>query len=144
MTDELAEPASDRHWLRTIAIVRNPRTARIRKRRGDPDVRSAAASVVCDFCGSALSPLERHRVVWNSGVASELVLADLCSRCAADADRLLGLYGGRDRNALRVTREKRVAAAPAGRRARTLGRVLVYVLAGLASFVLVTLITSLR
>jgi hypothetical protein len=98
---------------------------------------------VCDICGSPRSPLEHQRVVWDSGVGTDLVLADLCSRCAADADRLLDLYGGRGRNALRLTQEKRVAHVPAAR-ARTLGRVLVYVLAGLASFVLVTLISSLR
>jgi hypothetical protein len=98
---------------------------------------------VCDFCGSPRSPLERQRVVWDSGVGSDLVLADLCGRCAADADRLLDLYGGRGREALRISEEKRAARAPAAR-ARTLGRMLVYLLAGVASFVFVTLISSLR
>jgi hypothetical protein len=84
--------------------------------------------------------------VWNTGGGTELVLADLCSRCAADGDRLLDLYGGRRRDALRIAREKRVVPVPAApeRGARTLGRVLVYLLAGLASFIVVTLITSLR
>ncbi|MGH3143688.1 MAG: hypothetical protein ACRDO9_11245 [Gaiellales bacterium] len=99
---------------------------------------------MCDFCGSARSPLERERVVWRSDVGTELVLADLCARCAADADRLLDLYGGRGRRALRVTREKRVAAPPAAPAwARTLWHTLLYLLIGLASFVLVTLISSL-
>jgi hypothetical protein len=103
----------------------------------------SAAQLVCDFCGAARSPLERNQVVWNRGVTSELVLADVCSRCADDGDRLLDLYGGRGRGALRIARRTRVSPAPA-RRTRTLGRVLLYLLAGLASFVLVTLITSLR
>jgi hypothetical protein len=126
-----------------IEVVRSPVTARIWKRIGDLDARSAAALGVCDFCGSALSPLERQRVIWNSGIAGKLVLADLCSRCAADADRLLDLYGGRGRDAIRVTRDKQVAPATVAR-ARRLGGVLVYLLAALASFALVTLISSLR
>jgi hypothetical protein len=111
------------------------------EKRRDSDRGWAPAVIVCDFCKSARSPHERQQVVWKSG-AAELVLADLCSRCAANADRLLELYGGRGRVALRIT-EKRAAPVPAAR-ARTLGRVLVYVLVGLASFILVTLISSLR
>jgi hypothetical protein len=113
------------------------------ERRRDSSRGPAGAVVVCDFCGSGRSSLERQRVVWNGGVATDLVLADLCSRCAADGDRLLDLYGGRGRHKLRITQEKRVAPVPAAR-ARTLGRVLVYLLVGLASFILFTLISSLR
>jgi hypothetical protein len=133
----------DRRWQRTVEIVRGASTTRLLKRRRNADVRSAAAPVVCDFCGSACSPFERQRVAWNSGVATELVLADLCNRCAADGDRLLDIYGGRGRNELRITRERRVAPAPTAR-GRTLGRVLVYLLVALSSFFLVTLISSLR
>jgi ribosomal protein L32 len=124
--------------------VRRLSTARIRKRRDDSDARSAPPLSVCDFCGSARSPAERNRVVWDCGIDSDLLLADLCGRCAADADRLLALYGGRGRNALTLTRETRAALPVRAARARTLGRVLVYLLAGLASFILVTLISSLR
>jgi hypothetical protein len=124
--------------------VRRLNTARIWKRRGDSHASSAPPLIVCDFCGAARSPVERNRVVWDSGIDSYLVLADLCTRCAADADRLLDLYGGPGRNALRLTRDRRAALPGRAARARTLGRVLVYLLAGLASFILVTLISSLR
>jgi hypothetical protein len=103
----------------------------------------AAGMTVCDFCGAAHSPFERQRLVWQVGVEGELVLADLCSRCAADADRLLDLYGGHGRNAIRLTRERRAAARHTAQPAR-FGRVLIYLLVALVSFVLVTLISSLR
>jgi hypothetical protein len=117
-------------------------TTRSRKRAGGSGVR-AGALIACDLCGSPHSPFERQRVVWNSGPETELVLADLCSRCAADADRLLDLYGGHGRNAIRLTRGRRVAAFHATRAAR-LAHALVYLLVALAAFVLVTLISSLR
>jgi hypothetical protein len=103
--------------------------------------RGRATALVCDFCRSTRSPLERHRVVWITPVGGELVLADLCSRCAANADRILDLHGGHGREALTVFSEKRIAQVPA---ARTLGRIVVYLLVALGSFIVVTLISSLR
>jgi hypothetical protein len=117
-------------------------TTRSRKRAGGSDVR-AGALIACDFCGLPHSPFERRRVVWNSDPETELVLADLCNRCAADASRLLDLYGGHGRKAIRLTRGGRVAVSPATRVAR-LAHALVYLLVALAAFVLVTLISSLR
>jgi hypothetical protein len=98
---------------------------------------------VCDFCGAAHSPFERQRLVWDLGADSELVLADLCSRCAGDADRLLDHYGGHGRNAIRLTRERRAAARHRAQPPRVV-RVLIYLVVALVAFVLVTLISSLR
>jgi hypothetical protein len=107
--------------------------------------RGSAASVsACDLCGSARSPRERQRIVWNSGgVGAELVLADLCSTCAADPERVLDRFGGHARGALRVSRETRVEPSRDARMPR-FGRVLVYLLVAFASFIIVTLISSLR
>jgi hypothetical protein len=116
-------------------------TTRSRKRADGSDFRARA--IACDFCGSPHSSFERQRVVWSSGSETELVLAELCSRCAADAGRLLDLYGGHGRNTIRLTRGRRVAAVHATRAAR-LTHALVYLLVALAAFVLVTLISSLR
>jgi len=118
-------------------------TTRSRRRAAGFDARAAAALIACDFCGAPHSPFERQRIVWNSDPGTELVLADLCSRCAADAGRLLDLYGGHGRNAIRLSRARRVAAFRATRAAR-LAHALAYLLVALAAFVLVTLISSLR
>jgi hypothetical protein len=113
------------------------------KRVDIPQARAAAAVISCDFCGSPRSPLDRQRLVWNSGAETELTLADLCGRCAADADRLLDQYGGHGRNNIRLTRDERVASSQKAF-APKLARALLYLLVALAFFVLVTLISSLR
>jgi hypothetical protein len=128
-----------RDYKSSSCIVRSGMSAD--KRRNSE--RGSATALVCDFCRSTRSPHERHRVVWITRVGGELVLADLCSRCAANADRVLDLYGGRGREALTVVSEKRIAPVPAAR-TRTLGRIVVYLLVALGSFTLVTLISSLR
>jgi hypothetical protein len=112
---------------------------------GGSDARDAAHELPCDFCGAARARSERHRFVWDTGLGTELVLAELCSRCAGEADRLLEMYGGRGRDAIRLTQGHRVSAqeAPPVRTIRGIViRGLVYVSIALAAFVVVTFVTS--
>lgn len=97
----------------------------------------------CDLCGGARERSERHRLVWDAGLGAELVLAELCRRCADRPDPLLEAYGGRGRDALKVTHVD--AAREAQPRHTMVGiilRGLVYVLVALAAFVVVTSVTS--
>jgi hypothetical protein len=97
------------------------------------------------MCGGARERSERHRLVWDAGLGTELVLAELCSRCAERPGRLLEVYGGRGHDALRVTSVRVHAAREAQPRHTTRGvilRALVYVLVALAAFVVVTSVTS--
>ncbi len=83
--------------------------------------------------------------MWESEGGGELVLADLCARCAAHADRLLDVYGGRGRASMRLTRPGSADAIPPAlvrRASGALVRAVVYVLIALAVFFVVTLITS--
>jgi hypothetical protein len=83
--------------------------------------------------------------VWDTGLGGEVVLADLCRRCAADGDRLLELYGGHDRGAIRLTRP--VAAPETGVVQKVSGMVVrgvLYALIALAVFFVVTFVTSRR
>jgi hypothetical protein len=101
------------------------------------------ARETCDLCGGARERSERHRLVWDAGLGTELVLAELCRRCAERPDRLLEVYGGRGLDALKVTHVR--AARDAQPRHRTVGiilRGLVYVLVALAAFVVVTIVMS--
>jgi hypothetical protein len=78
-------------------------------------------------------------------LSGELVLADFCDRCAGQADRLLEVYGGRGRAAMRLTRATPVSAPKTALLQRiggTILRALVYVLIALATFVVFTLVTS--
>jgi hypothetical protein len=74
------------------------------------------------------------------------VLADLCSRCADQADRILELYGGRGRHAMRITpgglisRETDLLQRVGGAAARSL----LYVLLVVATFFVVTFVASRR
>lgn len=99
----------------------------------------------CDFCGAPRAGDDRLRLVWDSGPDGDLVLADLCDRCAGQADQLLDLYGGHGRTAIKVTRVSPAAVPEAARMQRiggTLVRGLIYLLIALATFVVVTLVTS--
>jgi hypothetical protein len=99
----------------------------------------------CDFCGAPRAGGERIRLVWDSGPDGDLVLADLCERCAGQADRLLEVYGGHGRTAIKVTRMSPVEVREAAWTVRIGGplvRGLVYVLIALATFVVVTLLWS--
>jgi hypothetical protein len=94
-------------------------------------------------CGAALRRGERRRIVWDSGLGGVVVLADLCRRCAADGERLLELYGGHGRGAMRLTQS--VAAPETGLVQRVGGmlmRGVLYALIALAVFFVVTFITS--
>ena len=102
-------------------------------------------ALVCDFCGASRARDERHRFVWDTGLGAELVLADLCSRCAADPGRLLEVHGGHGREAIRFVQAESVSAVEAGPARRVgglLGRSLLYLLIALSAFVVVTLVTS--
>jgi hypothetical protein len=83
--------------------------------------------------------------MWESEGGGELVLADLCARCAADADDLLEMYGGRGRTSVQVTEPDTAEAIPLALVRRASGVLLrgaVYALIALAVFFVVTLITS--
>ena len=100
------------------------------------------ARYTCDICGGARDGSQRHRLVWNTGLGTELVLAELCSRCADRPGPLLEVYGGRGHAALRITHVQAARAARWHAMQNTILRGLVYVLIALAAFVLVTSITS--
>jgi hypothetical protein len=83
--------------------------------------------------------------VWDSGLGGDVVLADLCRRCAAHGDRLLELYAGHGRSAMRLT--QRVAAPERRLVQRVSGmlmRGVLYTLIALAVFFLVTFVTARR
>jgi hypothetical protein len=85
--------------------------------------------------------------MWRINGGEDLILADLCARCVARADRLLNVHGGRDRAAMRLTESDAAAATALSRVRRVSGALMrgaVYILIALAVFFVVTLITSLR
>ncbi len=107
--------------------------------------RQTATAAVCDFCGRTRTRDERNRLVWEGALATRLVLAELCSRCAPQADSLLELHGGHGRDLIRLVQEIREAPAPRVARHRVLGftaRGILYLLIALAAFLIVTLVTS--
>lgn len=109
------------------------------------DSPEAVAGAACDVCGAALARGERRRIVWDTGLGGDVVLADLCSRCAANAERILEMYGGHGRNAMRLTQP--VAAPETGLLQRVSGMVVrgvLYSLITLAVFFVVTFVTSRR
>jgi predicted benzoate:H+ symporter BenE len=84
-------------------------------------------------------------LVWDSGRDGELVLAELCARCAGQADELVAVFGGRGREAMRLTQH--VAVSPAERTpVRRVGGVVVrgvvYVLVGVVAFLVITFLTA--
>ena len=115
------------------SLAAQPRTEPEAAERG----RHAA---VCDFCRGALKREERHRLVWQSQSA-ELALADLCSRCAASAETLLKLYGGRGRESIALVQEVRPSTRP-HRVVGFVARGAVYLLIALTVFLIVTLVSS--
>ena len=96
----------------------------------------------CDFCRSILPRGgERNRLVWESPeLATELILADLCRRCAT-------AYGSGDDlrstrpDAVRLVQEVRPSAA-APRAVGFIARAAIYLLIAAAFFLIVTLISS--
>jgi hypothetical protein len=134
--------ALDRAGAHEVTIKRRPSSAASPGTTGSYVTSNVGA---CDFCGGPRAPGERRRFVWDSGVDGDLVLADLCARCEGRSKRLLEIFGGRGRDNVRLAPDP--AASAVGRaHARRLGgnvlRGLVYVLIALASFVVVTLLTS--
>ena len=103
--------------------------------------RRHAARPVCDFCRGALQREERHRLVWESPFGADLVLADLCSRCATRAETLVELHGGRGRKSIALVQEVRPSARP-HRVVGFVARGALYLLIALAFFLIVTLISS--
>jgi hypothetical protein len=83
--------------------------------------------------------------MWETQTAEDFVLADLCARCASDAGRLLDIHGGRGRASMRVLEPVKgeATAPPLMRRASgVLVRAALYILIALATFFVVTLLTS--
>lgn len=101
-----------------------------------------AAHAACDICRGALAREERHRLVWKSPLPTELVLADLCSRCATSAETLLELHGGRGRRSIALVQQVRPSARP-HRVVGFVARGALYLLIALTFFVIVTLVSSL-
>jgi hypothetical protein len=109
------------------------------------DHRPTDHRLACDVCGRARTRDERQRLVWESDSVTRLVLAELCHDCATIADPLLELYGGRGRDAIRLVQEIRASPPPRAVQPRVVGytaRGMLYLLIAVASFLLVTLITS--
>jgi hypothetical protein len=84
-------------------------------------------------------------LVWDSGLDGELVLAELCARCAGQADELIAVFGGRGREALRLTQQ--VAVSPAERKPMlrvggVVVRGVVYVLVAVVAFPMITFLTA--
>ena len=110
----------------------------------DPAV-SAASADFCDMCGAARARSERRRLVWDTGLGIEVVLAELCRQCAGQPDRLLEMYGGRGHDAMRITQGDPVPAREPAPRHTMRGLVIrgfFYLLVALAAFVVVTTLTS--
>jgi hypothetical protein len=83
--------------------------------------------------------------VWAVAGVGDLVLAELCPRCTADADRLLDAYAGRGRASMRLDAPHRANAPRLVLLRRTTGalvRATIYVLIALATFFIVTLLVA--
>jgi hypothetical protein len=83
---------------------------------------------------------------WDSGREGELVL-ELCARCAGQADELVAVFGGRGREAMRLTQHVSVSPAerkPIRRAGGALVRGVVYVLVAVVAFVVITFLTARR
>src|SRR5262249_12976552 len=97
-----------------------------------------------DFCRGPLARGERHRLVWESGVAGELILAELCAGCATtwfDSRRSQA-------DTLRLVQDCRASAlsgrasALAPKAVGFAARGVLYLLIAVAIFLIVTLISS--
>lgn len=109
---------------------------------GAPAEEAATRTPLCDVCSAPCPRGVRRRLVWASELAGDLVLADLCARCAADSDRLIQMYAG---ESVRVTEQvvrSPVTPAPARRVGGMVLRGIVYFAIAVAAFAVVTLLTS--
>jgi hypothetical protein len=91
----------------------------------------------CDFCRAALVRGERHRLVWDSAVAGELVLAELCAGCAT---RWFGPRRSQV-DTLRLVQAGR-ASVPAPKAVGFAARGVLYLLIAVTFFLIVTVISS--
>ena len=110
-------------------------SARAKAPRRDAESHPRAA-LTCDFCRSPLATGERHRLVWESSVAGELVLAESCGRCATS----LGFRTTRP-DALRLVQDAG-PSAPAHRVVGFVAHGVLYVLIAVTFFLIVTLISA--
>jgi hypothetical protein len=107
--------------------------------------RPTSNRLACDVCGYPRTPDERHRLVWASDRAAQLVVAELCRDCATFVDQLLELYAGRGRDAIKLVQEILAPSPPRTVHPRVLvytARGMLYLLIAIASFLLITLVTS--
>jgi hypothetical protein len=106
---------------------------------------AVGAGFTCDFCSAPSEKAERRRLVWQAGFGNDLVLAELCGRCAAGHDRLLDRYGGHGRQSMVL---EEASASPAtwvalvGRGERALFHGLIYLMIAFGCFLIVTLVSS--
>ena len=73
------------------------------------------------------------------------MLAELCARCASESEQLVAIYGGRNRDAIWLTRVDSVSTVEPAVVRRVGGifvRGLVYVLIAVAAFFVVTFVTA--
>jgi hypothetical protein len=131
-----AERSGESRFAGSPSLAAQPKT----QAKGSQPPRRAAYPA-CDFCKTALTRGERHRLVWESSLPTGLVLADLCSHCSTRAESLIELYGGCGRDAIRLAQEVR-PSAPARKVAGFIARGALYVLIAITFFVIVTAISS--
>ena len=95
----------------------------------------------CDFCRGSLVSGERHRLVWASPeLATDLILADLCGRCAT-AYASAGGSRSVPANAVTLVQEVRPRAG-APKVVGFIARGAVYLLIAVTFFLIVTAISS--
>lgn len=105
----------------------------------------AIAGYRCDICGGDRARSDRHRLVWDTGLGTELVLAELCGQCTAQADRLIAVYGGHGRDSIRLTQADSVSAretTPVYKISGVVVRGFVYALIALTAFAVVTFVSA--
>jgi hypothetical protein len=119
-----------------------PRYAHERKWYRDQFVSEAVWSLPrCDLCGGSLPRESRYRLMWETAPGGELILADLCERCAFKSDALFGgLVGGG--TAVRLPRAEAPRPTVVRGAAGLVANTIVYVLIALAVFLLVTLVSG--
>lgn len=128
----------------SAALPPKPRSARPGGQVG-ADRRPTSKRLACDVCGYARAPDERHRLVWGSDRAPQLVFAELCRDCATFVDQLLELYAGRSRDGIQLVEQILASSPPRTEHRRVLlytARGMLYLLIAIASFLVVTLVTS--
>jgi hypothetical protein len=125
----------------SVALPANDRRTGLYDDRQPTSTRPA-----CDVCGAWCARAERHRLVWERDEATQLVLAELCPKCATSDDALAELFGDHSRRDLRLMHETRVSRPPrttmASHAVTYPARGALYLLIALAAFLLVTLVTS--